>query len=138
MKAGKPPPATLSEFGVAAHPDAKSDPAGHSIQSSAVAETTVFGGRCAWACSSSCSSLPAPPSGSSLQRPPDSLVAAWHRYGGDAGSNRYSPLTQIDKSDVGELTIAREYHTGEVSDGTAGEPRAHSKRRRSSHSARCT
>jgi quinoprotein glucose dehydrogenase len=45
-------------------------------------------------------------------------VADWPYYGGDAGGGRYSPLTQINKSNVAELKIAWEYHTGDVSDGS--------------------
>ncbi|MGH7060696.1 MAG: hypothetical protein ACREFH_09940, partial [Stellaceae bacterium] len=47
-------------------------------------------------------------------------VADWPYYGGDAGGERYSPLTQIDKKNVGRLKIAWEYHTGDVSDGSGG------------------
>ena len=47
-------------------------------------------------------------------------VADWPYYGGDAGGERYSPLTQIDKKNVGQLKIAWEYHTGDVSDGSGG------------------
>jgi quinoprotein glucose dehydrogenase len=36
-------------------------------------------------------------------------------YGGDAGGSRYSPLTQIDKSNVAELKVAWEYYTGDIS-----------------------
>jgi quinoprotein glucose dehydrogenase len=45
-------------------------------------------------------------------------VADWPYYGGDAGGSRYSPLTQINKSNVAELEVAWEYHTGDVSDGS--------------------
>jgi quinoprotein glucose dehydrogenase len=45
-------------------------------------------------------------------------IANWPYYGGDAGGSRYSPLTQIDRSNVAELKVAWEYHTGDVSDGT--------------------
>jgi quinoprotein glucose dehydrogenase len=45
-------------------------------------------------------------------------TADWPYYGGDAGGSRYSPLTQIDRSNVAELKIAWEYHTGDVSDGS--------------------
>jgi quinoprotein glucose dehydrogenase len=45
-------------------------------------------------------------------------IADWPYYGGDAGGSRYSPLTQIDKSNVAELKVAWEYHTGDVSDGS--------------------
>jgi quinoprotein glucose dehydrogenase len=45
-------------------------------------------------------------------------IADWPYYGGDAGGSRYSPLSQIDRSDVAELKVAWEYHTGDVSDGS--------------------
>jgi quinoprotein glucose dehydrogenase len=45
-------------------------------------------------------------------------IANWPYYGGDAGGSRYSPLTQIDKSNVAELKVAWEYHTGDISDGS--------------------
>jgi quinoprotein glucose dehydrogenase len=45
-------------------------------------------------------------------------VADWPYYGGAAGGGRYSPLTQIDRNNVGELDVAWEYHTGDVSDGS--------------------
>ena len=47
------------------------------------------------------------------------LVAQeWTAYGGDAGGTRYSPLKQIDLSNVKDLKVAWEFHTGDVSDGT--------------------
>src|SRR6266581_7236030 len=42
----------------------------------------------------------------------------WPVYGGDAGGMRYSPLKQINRSNVGTLKPAWTYHTGDVSDGT--------------------
>jgi quinoprotein glucose dehydrogenase len=42
----------------------------------------------------------------------------WPNYGNDAGGMRYSPLTQINRHNVSTLTVAWEYHTGDVSDGT--------------------
>ena len=50
----------------------------------------------------------------------DGPIADWLYYGGDAGGGRYSPLTQINKSNVAGLKIAWEYHTGDVSDGSGG------------------
>jgi quinoprotein glucose dehydrogenase len=52
--------------------------------------------------------------------PADRAVAEWPYYGGEAGGGRYSPLTQIDKSNVAELKVTWEYHTGDVSDGGDG------------------
>ena len=51
-------------------------------------------------------------------QPADVAVADWPHYGGDAGGSRYSPLAQIDRSNVAELRVAWEYHTGDVSDGS--------------------
>jgi len=48
----------------------------------------------------------------------DAEIADWPFYGGDAGGARYSPLTQINKSNVTELKVAWEYHTGDISDGS--------------------
>jgi len=45
-------------------------------------------------------------------------IADWPFYGGDAGGARYSPLTQINRSNVTELKVAWEYHTGDISDGS--------------------
>ncbi len=42
----------------------------------------------------------------------------WPVYGGDAGQTRYSPLKQIDRSNVANLKVAWTYHTGDISDGT--------------------
>jgi len=50
-------------------------------------------------------------------------TAEWPAYGGDAGGLRYSPLTQINRENVGALEIAWEHHSGDVSDGTQGEAR---------------
>lgn len=44
-------------------------------------------------------------------------TAEWSAYGGDAGGQRYSALTQITKANVGQLKPAWEFHTGDVSDG---------------------
>src|SRR5262249_30331064 len=45
-------------------------------------------------------------------------VAALPYYGGDPGGSRFSPLTQINRSNVQQLKVAWVYHTGDVSDGT--------------------
>lgn len=44
-------------------------------------------------------------------------TAGWAHYGGDAGGTRYSPLKEIDRSNVDELEIAWTYRTGDVSVG---------------------
>jgi quinoprotein glucose dehydrogenase len=38
----------------------------------------------------------------------------WAHYGGDAGGRQYSPLDQVNASNVGELEIAWQYRTGEL------------------------
>jgi quinoprotein glucose dehydrogenase len=48
----------------------------------------------------------------------DAEIADWPFYGGDAGGARYSPLTEINKTNVAELKVAWEYHTGDISDGS--------------------
>ena len=42
----------------------------------------------------------------------------WPSYGGDPGGMKYSPLKQIDKTNVERLRPAWIFHTGDVSDGT--------------------
>src|SRR4029079_6017979 len=42
----------------------------------------------------------------------------WTAYGHDAQGTRYSPLTQIDRGNVGRLTVAWTYRTGEVDAAT--------------------
>ena len=54
----------------------------------------------------------------SAAEPTDGGIADWTYHGGDPGGSRYSPLTQINKSNVAELKVAWEYHTGDVSDGS--------------------
>jgi quinoprotein glucose dehydrogenase len=49
---------------------------------------------------------------------PAGAIADWPYYAGDAGGNRYSLLTQIDRKNVAGLKVAWEYHTGDVSDGS--------------------
>ena len=44
-------------------------------------------------------------------------VGEWSSYGGDPGGSRFSPLTQINRTNVQHLKIAWIYHTGDVSDG---------------------
>jgi quinoprotein glucose dehydrogenase len=50
----------------------------------------------------------------------DGAFADWPYYGSDPGGNRYSPLTQINRTNVTQLKIAWEYHTGDLSDGSGG------------------
>jgi quinoprotein glucose dehydrogenase len=63
-----------------------------------------------WVLLFGCRPRTAPPSGGP--------VAEWPYYGGDPGGERFSPLTQINKSNVKALKVAWIYHTGDVSDGT--------------------
>jgi quinoprotein glucose dehydrogenase len=49
---------------------------------------------------------------------------AWPQYGGDPGSTRYSPLTQISTANVGQLKQAWIFHTGDISPGGNGKPRS--------------
>jgi len=41
----------------------------------------------------------------------------WPAYGGDAGGTRYSPLTQINPSNVAQLRVAWTFRTGELGQG---------------------
>jgi quinoprotein glucose dehydrogenase len=43
--------------------------------------------------------------------------AGWSAYGGDAGGTRYSPLTEITPSNVGQLRVAWTFRTGELGQG---------------------
>src|SRR6185436_7000931 len=43
----------------------------------------------------------------------------WGAYGGDVYGNRFSSLDQIDRSNVAQLQVAWEYHTGELGEGFA-------------------
>src|SRR6202171_4453903 len=51
-------------------------------------------------------------------------IGNWAFYAGDAGGSRYSPLDQINKTNVVELKPAWELHTGDVSDGSDGRPKS--------------
>jgi quinoprotein glucose dehydrogenase len=46
-------------------------------------------------------------------------IAEWPSYSGDPGGSRFSPLTQINTGNVGQLKVAWIYHTGDISDGSA-------------------
>ncbi len=43
--------------------------------------------------------------------------AGWSAYGGDEGGTRYSRLTQITPSNVGQLRVAWTFRTGELGQG---------------------
>ena len=51
-------------------------------------------------------------------------IGNWAFYAGDAGGSRYSPLDQINKTNVVQLKPAWELHTGDVSDGSDGRPKS--------------
>lgn len=53
-----------------------------------------------------------------IQRDPGAPVEEWPTYGNDAGSSRYSPLTEINRQNVRDLKVAWTYHTGDIADGT--------------------
>ena len=53
-----------------------------------------------------------------IQRDPKAPVEEWPTYGNDAGSSRFSPLTEITKENVRYLKVAWTYHTGDISEGT--------------------
>jgi quinoprotein glucose dehydrogenase len=61
---------------------------------------------------------------SCASRPSGSDVDGWGYYGHDPGGIRYSPLTQITRSNVSQLRVAWTIHTGDVSDGTNGRQRS--------------
>jgi len=44
------------------------------------------------------------------------VAQGWPHYGGDEGGSRFSPLTQINKENVGNLELAWQYRTGAVKD----------------------
>jgi len=46
------------------------------------------------------------------------LRHTWPTWGGDAGGQKYSPLTQINRDNVVRLERAWTYHTGDISDGS--------------------
>ena len=48
----------------------------------------------------------------------------WPYYGHDAGGMRYSPLTQITRTNVSRLKVAWVFHTGDLSEGRNGEKRS--------------
>ena len=49
---------------------------------------------------------------------PCAWCSDWPYWGGDAGGTRYSPLTEIDKTNVKRLEVAWTLDTGDSSDGT--------------------
>src|SRR5512145_134735 len=61
-----------------------------------------------------CAASAAPPG-----RQSDDDEPQWGAYGGDPGGTRHSPLTQINRQNVGQLEIAWTYRTGELGAGFA-------------------
>ena len=55
--------------------------------------------------------------------PPRPATGDWPNYGRTPGGDRHSPLAQIDRANVGKLTLAWEYKTGEAGIET-GNPTA--------------
>jgi quinoprotein glucose dehydrogenase len=49
-------------------------------------------------------------------------VADWPQYGRNQEGTRYTPLDQINRDNVAYLRKAWEYHTGDFSDGSDGQP----------------
>lgn len=45
---------------------------------------------------------------------PSSAAREWRHYGGDAGASRFSPLSQINRGNVGRLKIAWTHRTGDA------------------------
>ena len=62
--------------------------------------------------------------GGCTAQPSSNEVDGWPFYGHDAGGMRYSPLTQITRSNVSQLRVAWTADTGDVSDGTNGRQRS--------------
>jgi quinoprotein glucose dehydrogenase len=62
---------------------------------------------------------------SGCERPPavdlDGPTAGWPTYAGEPGGTKYSPLTQINRSNVAHLEVAWTFHTGDVADDGAGQ-----------------
>jgi quinoprotein glucose dehydrogenase len=54
---------------------------------------------------------------STLAQAASEQQGGWPAYGGDAGGSRYSPLTQINAQNVGELKVAWTFRTGEHGQG---------------------
>ena len=53
-----------------------------------------------------------------------SAVVDWPSYGNDPGGMRYSPLSDINRGNVGQLRLAWTFNTGDMSDGRGGQPRS--------------
>src|SRR5689334_22164220 len=47
----------------------------------------------------------------------------WGHYAGDLSAQRYSSLAEIDRGNVGKLSVAWQFHTGERGQGLASADR---------------
>jgi len=63
-----------------------------------------------------------PSSNAQSSNPAGATNNDWGYYGHDAGGTRFSPLTQINRDNVGKLQVAWTFHTGDISDGS-GRPK---------------
>ncbi len=50
------------------------------------------------------------------------IAEEWRHYGNDPGGTRYSPLAQINRSNVNRLEVAWEHDSPDFSDGRSGSP----------------
>src|ERR1700730_17070525 len=50
--------------------------------------------------------------------------ADWPYYGHDAGGTRFSPLTQINRQNVGKLKVSWIFHTGDISESSGDRKRS--------------
>ena len=50
--------------------------------------------------------------------------ADWPYYGHDAGGTRFSPLTQINRQNVGKLKVSWIFHTGDISESSRDRKRS--------------
>ena len=55
-----------------------------------------------------------------IAAPAGAVSGDWPAYGHDAGATRFSPLTQIDRSNVAQLKPAWTFHTGDIANGKTG------------------
>jgi quinoprotein glucose dehydrogenase len=62
----------------------------------------------------------------SSRRTPSATASTddWPAYGHDSAGTRFSPLAQINRSNVASLKIAWTFHTGDISDGSGGKKRS--------------
>src|SRR5499425_2398505 len=56
--------------------------------------------------------------------PPPTSEDSWPYYGHDAGGMRYSPLMQINRTNVAQLKVAWTFHTGDISEGSGRRKRS--------------